>query len=201
MAKDEGIPNDANDESEARDIAFWGDTIGVVREEPDGAPKYDLEERVRNDEFLMSNDEGIANDANDANDAREIAFWEDGVSVLREEPDGSPKYDLEERTARFGEAVIDFARTIPHGPVTNRLIDQLVGCGTSIGANYCEADDAVSRKEFFLRIGNCRKEDRETKHFLRMIVRALPDLKGAARPLWCEARELHLIFSKIYRSK
>ncbi len=118
----------------------------------------------------MLNDEGMPNFANDETDAREIAFWEGSEAVVREEPDSSPKYDLEERTARFGEAVIDFARTIPQGPVTNRLIDQLVGCGTSIGANYCEADDAVSRKEFFLRIGNCRKEARETKHFLRMIV-------------------------------
>lgn len=149
----------------------------------------------------MSKDEGIPNVAKDETDAREIAFWDDGEAVVREEPVSPPKYDLEERTARFGEAVIDFASTIPHGPVTNRLIDQLVGCGTSIGANYCEADDAVSRKEFFLRIGNCRKEARETKHFLRMIVRANPDLKNSARPLWREAREIHLIFSKIYRNK
>jgi four helix bundle protein len=85
--------------------------------------------------------------------------------------------------------------------VTNRLIDQLLGCGTSIGANYCETDDAVSRKEFFLRIGTCRKEARETKHFLRMMVRAVPDLKTSARILWHEARQLHLIFCKIYRSK
>jgi four helix bundle protein len=108
---------------------------------------------------------------------------------------------LEERTARFGEAVIDFARTIPEGPLTNRIIGQLVGAGTSVGANYCEADDAVSRKEFFLRIGTCRKEARETKHFLRMAVRAIPGLKPAARVLWREARELHLIFAKICRSK
>ena len=97
--------------------------------------------------------------------------------------------------------MIDFAQALPQGPVTNRLIDQLVGCGTSIGANYCEADNAVSRKEFFLRIGTCRKEARETKHFLRMIVRAIPETKAAARKLWREARELHLIFCKIYRSK
>jgi four helix bundle protein len=150
----------------------------------------------------MSNDERIPNERNDA---REIAFWEGDGSVVRERPDqdrsGAPKYDLEERTAQFGEAVIDFVRTIPQGPVTNRLIDQLVGCGTSVGANYCEADDAVSRKEFFLRIGNCRKEAREIKHFLRMTVKAVPDLKPSARRLWREARELHLIFSKIYRNK
>ena len=203
MTNDEEIPNGANDEDDAREIAFWEDGVSVLREEPDRSPKYDLDERGRNDEFLISNDEGIPNAANAESEARDIAFWGHTISVVREEPDGvvPPKYDLEERTARFGETVIDFARSIPQGPVTNRLIDQLVGCGTSIGANYCEADDAVSRKEFFLRIGNCRKEARETKHFLRMIVRALPDLKESARPLWCEARELHLIFSKIYRNK
>jgi four helix bundle protein len=135
-------------------------------------------------------------------DASDTSFWGAELSVVREEPNSTgEKYDLEERTARFGEAVIDFAKTIPQGPITNRLIDQLVGCGTAIGANYCEADDAVSRKEFFLRICTCRKEARETKHFLRMIVRSLPELKPSARPLWQEARELHLIFSKIFRSK
>ena len=50
-------------------------------------------------------------------------------------------YDLEERTAKFGEAVIDFARKIPRDSVTSRLISQLVGAATSVGANYCEADD------------------------------------------------------------
>jgi len=81
------------------------------------------------------------------------------------------------------------------------LISQLVGAATSVGANYVEADDAVSKKEFLKNIGTCRKEARETKHFLRMVVRAVPGLKPEARQLWKEARELHLIFSKIWRSK
>jgi four helix bundle protein len=109
-------------------------------------------------------------------------------------------YDLEERTARFGESVIDFAKTIPKSPVTNRLIGQLVGAGTSVGANYCEADDAVSKKDFRHRISICKKEARETKFFVRMIVRAAPELREAAKPIWQEAKELHLIFAKIYRS-
>jgi four helix bundle protein len=75
-----------------------------------------------------------------------------------------------------------------------------VGAGTSVGANYVEADDAVSKKEFLKSIGTCKKETREVKHFLRMAVRAVPELKGKARQLWLEARELHLIFSKIWRS-
>lgn len=109
-------------------------------------------------------------------------------------------YDLEERNAKFGEMVIDFAKTVPQGPLTNRLIDQLVGAGTSVGGNYCEADDAVSKKDFRHRISVCKKEARETKHFVRMIVRAVPELRESAKPVWQEAKELHLIFAKIYRS-
>ena len=127
---------------------------------------------------------------------------DDAEWVIREEPEKARVYDLEERTARFGEAVIDFAKTIPQNPVTNRLISQLVGSGTSVGANYVEADDVVSkpRKLSGLKsIGTCRKEARETKHFLRMIARAAPELKAQARELWTEARELHLIFSRIWR--
>lgn len=109
-------------------------------------------------------------------------------------------FDLEERTALFGEAVIQFARKIPKDPVTQRLISQLVGAGTSVGANYCEADDAVSKKEFKQKIGYCKKEARESKFFLRMVVNAVPALREEAKPLWQEAKELHLIFAKIYRT-
>lgn len=129
------------------------------------------------------------------------SFWlEDEMPFVREESDTKLVYDLEERTARFGEAVIDFAKMIPQGPTTYRIISQLVGAGTSVGANYVEADDSVSKKEFLKCIGTCKKEARETKHFLRMAVRAVPELKTEARKLWMEARELHLIFAKIWRS-
>jgi four helix bundle protein len=134
----------------------------------------------------------------------EFEFWglkpESDDEVLREEADGKQRvYDLEDRTARFGEAVLRFAKKIPQNPVNNRLIDQLVGAGTSVGANYCEADDGVSKKDFLLRIGTCKKEARETKFFLRMVATAEESLKTEARVLWQEARELHLIFSAIWR--
>jgi len=109
-------------------------------------------------------------------------------------------YDLEERTACFGEAIITFSKKIPINPVTSRMIPQLVGAGTSVGANYCEADDAESRADFRHKIGICKKESRETKHFLRMIVVAVPECTEEARGLWQEAKELNLIFNKIYRS-
>jgi four helix bundle protein len=110
-----------------------------------------------------------------------------------------PAFDLEERTALFGEAVIQFAKTIPKNPVTTPLISQIVRSGTSVGANYCEADDAVSKKDFKNKIGTCRKEARETKLWLRMIAAAEPELKAEARKLWQEAKELHLIFAAIWR--
>jgi hypothetical protein len=97
-------------------------------------------------------------------EALEDSFWLDGeMSLVREESDPKPVYDLEERTERFGEMVVDFARTIPRDPVTDRIISQLVGAGTSIGANYVEADDSVSKREFLKCIGTCKKEARETK--------------------------------------
>jgi len=105
---------------------------------------------------------------------------EDAEWVIPEHPEKNRVYDLEERTARFGEALIDFAKTIPQNPVTNRLISQLVGAGTSVGAKYVEADDSVSKKDFLKSIGTCRKEARETKHFLRMIARAVPRAEAAS---------------------
>jgi len=111
-----------------------------------------------------------------------------------------PVFDLGERTARFGEATIRFLKTIPQGPLTNRLIDQLIGASTSVGANYGEADDAVSKRDFKHRIGTCRKESRESKHFLRMIAAALPEKRLEARELWREAHELNLIFSAIFKN-
>jgi four helix bundle protein len=132
-----------------------------------------------------------------------LAFWGfDGPAGEMTLRDAAPDlvYDLEERTARFGELIICIAKKIPRSPVNNRLIDQLVGAGTSVGANYCEADDGVSKPDFKRRIGTCRKEARETKFFLRMDAVAEPDLKDEAREIWREAHALHRIFSRIWRN-
>jgi four helix bundle protein len=124
-------------------------------------------------------------------------------SIVREESPAPevPRhpFDLLERTARFGELVIRFAKRIPHNPVNNRLIDQVVGAGTSVGANYCEADESVSKKDFRNIISRSVKEAKETKYFLRMIAAAEPGLADAARELYREAKELHLIFCAIRR--
>ena len=112
----------------------------------------------------------------------------------------APKFDLEERTAVFGESVIAFAKLVRLTPITTPLVSQLVRSGTSVGANYCEADEADSRKEFRYRIGLCKREARETKHHLRMIVAADESLKQPARIVWKEAQELNLIFAAITRN-
>jgi four helix bundle protein len=109
------------------------------------------------------------------------------------------EYDLEERTARFGEAVISFAKRVPLNEVTRPLIGQLVRAAASVGANYVEADDSDSKKDFRFKVGLCRREAKESKHWLRMIVAADPALKESARPLWQEAKELNLIFGAIRR--
>jgi four helix bundle protein len=74
-----------------------------------------------------------------------------------------------------------------------------VGAGTSVAANYCEADDAVSGKEVKQKIGYSRKESKETMIFLRFVAKADPNLAAEARILWREARELNLIFGAIWR--
>ena len=84
--------------------------------------------------------------------------------------------------------------------MTVPVISQIVRAGTSVGANYVEADDAHSKKEFLMKIATCKKEAKECKHWLRMIVTAEPQTKEAARCLWQEAKELQLIFAAIYRN-
>ena len=82
--------------------------------------------------------------------------------------------------------------------VTRPLIS-LVRAATSVGANYCEADEAESRKEFRYRIGVCKRESKESKFQVRMVVAAEPQLRDEARSIWQEAKELTLMFAAILR--
>lgn len=107
------------------------------------------------------------------------------------------KYDLEERTAKFGEYIIRFCRTLNKNAISSPLISQLVRSATSIGANYMEANSASSKKDFANKIFICKKESQETKHWLRMLSVSLPEKSNELRLLWKEAQELTLIFQKI----
>lgn len=117
--------------------------------------------------------------------------------MSNEQKSNSKIYDLEERTAVFGEETIKFAKTIPQTIVTRPIIGQFVKSGTSVGANYCEADCAETKKDFEHKMGICKKEAKETKHWLRMIMISVPELKEQAVRLSKEINELVLIFSAI----
>jgi len=113
---------------------------------------------------------------------------------------GCKSYDLEERTAKFGESVIIFCKELKQDTISKPLISQIVRSGTSVGANYMEANGASSRKDFINKIYICKKECQETKHWLRMIAVCFPESKEEIRKLWQEAQELTLIFQKIVNS-
>ena len=116
---------------------------------------------------------------------------------MSNDEDKKKKYDLEERTAKFSEEIIDFCKLIKQSVITIPIISQLIKAGTSIGANYCEADCAESKKDFEHKLGICKKESKETKYWLRMTARAVPEVKDESKRLWKEANELNLIFSSI----
>lgn len=109
-------------------------------------------------------------------------------------------FDLEERTACFGEDIIRLCKKLPKDEITRPLINQLVRSATSIGANYMEANGASSKKDFRNKIFICKKESQETKHWLRMIVAALPEYEEKIKPSRQEVHELVLIFQKITSS-
>jgi len=109
-------------------------------------------------------------------------------------------YNLEERTAKFGEDIIEFCKNLPHNDITKRLIPQLVAAGTSIGANYCEADCAESNKDFIHKLSVANKESKESKHYARMLSKVCPEYKNEGRKLWKEAYELNLILITVIKN-
>jgi len=123
------------------------------------------------------------------------------MSNQYQNPKSKKIYDLKERTAKFGEDIIGLCNSLPKNAINLPLITQAIKSGTSTGANYMEADGAESGKDFKHKIAICKKEAKETMHWLRMIAKANPDKAKKCRKLWKEAYELVLIFSSILRSK
>lgn len=110
------------------------------------------------------------------------------------------KYDLEERCAKFGEDVVRFCMTIKNDQIVKTIVLQLVRSATSIGANYMEANQASSKKDFINKIRISQKEANESKHWFRMLAVALPEKKEDCRKFWKECHELTLIFAKISKT-
>jgi len=110
------------------------------------------------------------------------------------------KYDLEERTAKFGENIIVFVKNIKKTVVVLPLIQQLVRSATSIGANYYEANQASSKKDFVSKVYISKKEANETKYWLRMLSKADDKVQETCLKYLKEVQEFILIFSKIINS-
>lgn len=107
------------------------------------------------------------------------------------------KYDLEDRTLNFAKKVIDLVRKLPKNSVNFELISQIVRSSGSVGANYREVNEALGKKDFYMRVRICRKEAKETRYWLELILHNNPDLKGEIDPLIIESTEFIKIFSSI----
>jgi len=107
------------------------------------------------------------------------------------------KYDLEERTLEYGKRIIRLAQALPKNTVNFKLTDQFVRSGTSMGANYREANETETKKDFQFRMRICRKEGKETIYWLQLIIEANPDFAKRIEPLLQETRELVKIFAAI----
>ena len=114
--------------------------------------------------------------------------------------DKNNNYNLGDRTAKFGENIIEFCKSIKQDAISKPLISQLIRSSTSIGANYMEANAASSKQDFKNKIFICKKESQETKHWLRMMAKANTEKAEETRKLWKECQELTLIFGKIVSS-
>ena len=110
------------------------------------------------------------------------------------------QFDLIDRTTNFAIRVISFVKQMPLDPYTRPIIDQLIRSGTSIGANYAEADEANSKRDFINKISIAKKETKETRYWLRLIMSTPGLVKAEAEDLQREARELNLIFVAIIRN-
>ena len=109
-------------------------------------------------------------------------------------------YDLENRTIEFSKRVIRFVKVIRITEINRNIIDQLLRSATSVGANYREANGAVSRKDFINKIYICRKEIQETKYWIELLAEVQSSDRDGLRLLWKETQELTLIFGKIASS-
>ncbi len=107
------------------------------------------------------------------------------------------QYDLEERTRKYAREVINFANNLSKSIVNQELIRQLIRSAGSVGANYIEANEALSKKDFVMRIRICRKEAKESSYWANLIGSQNEGLAKKCEPLADEADQLMKIFAAI----
>lgn len=104
---------------------------------------------------------------------------------------------LEKRTAKFADQAFILCRKIQKDTVTLVIISQLTRAAGSVGANYIEANESLSTKDFYHRIRICRKEAKESRFWLHRLIKLHPSKEKDIQPLLKEALEFILIFSKV----
>jgi four helix bundle protein len=109
------------------------------------------------------------------------------------------KYDFEDRTLEFAKSIIRLCKKLPNNTVNFNLTDQIIRSGSSIGANYREANDSISKKDMIMRFRISRKEAKETSFWLELIIEANTELKNQIEPLVGECHELRNILSSIIK--
>ncbi len=107
------------------------------------------------------------------------------------------QYPLEDRTLEFGKRVIRLCQALPKNVINLPLINQIIRSGTSIGANYCEANETETKKDFRFKIRISLKESKETIFWLQLIMEANPTFVERMRLLLIEAQEYVKMFSKM----
>jgi four helix bundle protein len=106
-------------------------------------------------------------------------------------------FDLEERTTKFAKAVIKACKSLSRNPINDRLVGQVVGSAGSVGANYREANDALGKKDFILRMKISRREAKEARHWLECLLEGNEHKESDIQLLIKEAIELKNILSSI----
>jgi len=106
-------------------------------------------------------------------------------------------FDLEERTLEFAKRTIRICKKLPKSAINNKLIDQLIRASGSVGANYREANDSLSKKDFSHRIRITRREAKESYYWLQLLEEANFEFKDEISAVLNEAFELKKIFSAI----
>jgi four helix bundle protein len=116
------------------------------------------------------------------------------------ETKNSKQYDLEDRTLRFAKIVREFVKKIPKTPANFEDISQLIRSSGSVGANYIEANESLSKKDFVMRIKISRKEAKESRFWLNLIDTGVnKEIEESRIELMNEATELMNIFGSIIR--
>ena len=109
------------------------------------------------------------------------------------------EYNLEDRTEEFAKNVLKLCKKLIKNTINIELIKQLVRASCSVGANYIEANEALSKKDFYHRMKICRKEVKEARYWLKLINSANDNIEKEIDVFIGEATELMNIFGAIVR--